>query len=68
MVQCHSILKVSFFIFFESDLSIQIGVYRKDNKNSSINGCQEEWAERLKEYLLKNHPAGSDKRSKEKSC
>ncbi len=26
-----------------------------------INGYQEEWAERLKEYLLKNHPAGSDK-------
>jgi hypothetical protein len=26
-----------------------------------INGYQEEWAERLKEYLLKNHTAGSDK-------
>ena len=26
-----------------------------------INGYQEEWFKRLKEYLLKNHPAGSDK-------
>ncbi|MBH8602066.1 Imm6 family immunity protein [Thermoactinomyces sp. CICC 23799] len=26
-----------------------------------VNGCQEEWFKRLKEYLLKNHPAGSDK-------
>jgi hypothetical protein len=25
-------------------------------------GYQEEWSGRLKEYLLKNHPAGSDKR------
>jgi hypothetical protein len=27
-----------------------------------VNGYQEEWAERLKEYLLKNYPPGSDKK------
>ncbi|MEK4799328.1 Imm6 family immunity protein [Thermoactinomyces sp. FSL K6-2592] len=29
-----------------------------------VDGYQEEWAERLREYLLKNHPAGSDKKIK----
>jgi hypothetical protein len=27
-----------------------------------VNGYQEEWAERLKKYLLKNYPPGSDKK------
>jgi hypothetical protein len=42
----------------ESDLSIQ----EFTEKITKIDGCQAEWAERLKEYLLKNHPAGSDKK------
>ena len=29
-----------------------------------IEGYQEEWAECLKEYLLKNYPAGSEKKIK----
>jgi hypothetical protein len=29
-----------------------------------VDGYQEEWAERLKEYLLANYPAGSDKKIK----
>jgi regulator of RNase E activity RraB len=29
-----------------------------------VNGYQEEWAERLKEYLLENYPAGSDRKIK----
>jgi hypothetical protein len=29
-----------------------------------VDGYQEEWAERLREYLLKNHPAGSGKKIK----
>jgi hypothetical protein len=33
-----------------------------------VDGYQEEWAERLREYLLKNHPAGSDKKIKKKNC
>ncbi len=33
-------------------------------KIAEVDGYQEEWAERLKEYLLKNYPAGSDKKIK----
>ena len=29
-----------------------------------VNGYQEEWPERLKQYLLENYPAGSDKKIK----
>jgi hypothetical protein len=29
-----------------------------------VDGYQEEWAERLKQYLMENHPAGSDKKIK----
>ncbi|MBH8601505.1 Imm6 family immunity protein [Thermoactinomyces sp. CICC 23799] len=29
-----------------------------------VDGYQEEWAERLKQYLMKNHPAGRDKKMK----
>jgi hypothetical protein len=29
-----------------------------------VDGYQEEWAERLKQYLLENYPAGSDKKIK----
>ncbi|MBA4549428.1 hypothetical protein H1R82_13230 [Thermoactinomyces intermedius] len=31
---------------------------------NKIEGYQEEWSERLKEYLLKNYPAGSNKKIK----
>jgi Immunity protein Imm6 len=31
---------------------------------AKVDGYQEEWAERLKEYLLENYPAGSDKKIK----
>jgi hypothetical protein len=27
-----------------------------------VNGYQEEWAERLKKYLIQNYPAGSEKK------
>nr|WP_255518436.1 Imm6 family immunity protein [Thermoactinomyces sp. CICC 10522] len=33
-------------------------------KIKKVDGYQEEWAERLKEYLLANYPAGSDKKIK----
>ena len=31
-------------------------------KICQIHDYQEKWAERLKQYLIKNHPAGSDKK------
>nr|WP_255517871.1 Imm6 family immunity protein [Thermoactinomyces sp. CICC 10523] len=33
-------------------------------KIKKVDGYQEEWAERLKQYLLENSPAGSDKKIK----
>jgi hypothetical protein len=33
-------------------------------KIKEVDGYQEEWAERLKQYLLENSPAGSDKKIK----
>ena len=31
-------------------------------KLTKIDGYQEEWAERLKQYLMQNYPAGSEKK------
>jgi hypothetical protein len=44
----------------ESDSSIELFM----EKIREVDGCQEEWSERLKEYLLKNYPAGSGKKIK----
>ncbi|MCF6133990.1 immunity 6 family protein [Thermoactinomyces vulgaris] len=44
----------------ESDQSIELFM----EKIREVDGCQEEWSERLKEYLLKNYPAGSGKKIK----
>jgi Immunity protein Imm6 len=44
-----------------SDESIEMDFMAKIKQ---IHGYQEEWSERLKEYLLKNYPAGSDKKIK----
>jgi hypothetical protein len=44
----------------ESDQSIELFM----EKIREVDGCQEEWSERLKEYLLKNHPVGSGKKIK----
>ncbi|MEK4799325.1 Imm6 family immunity protein [Thermoactinomyces sp. FSL K6-2592] len=35
-----------------------------NQKIKKVNGYKEEWSERLKEYLLENHPTGSDKKIK----
>ena len=42
-----------------SDESIEMDFMAKIKQ---IHGYQEEWSERLKEYLLKNYPAGSGKK------
>ena len=44
-----------------SDESIEMDFMAKIKR---IHGYQEEWSERLKEYLLKNYPARSDKQIK----
>jgi hypothetical protein len=44
----------------ESDQSIEIFM----EKIVKVNGYQEEWADRLKQYLLENYPAGSDRKIK----
>ncbi|MBH8602585.1 Imm6 family immunity protein [Thermoactinomyces sp. CICC 23799] len=44
-----------------SDESIEMDFMAKIKQ---VNSYQEEWAERLKEYLLENYPAGSDKKIK----
>lgn len=48
--------------YFESESDQSIHEFTK--KIKQVDGYQEEWAERLKEYLLENYPAGSDKKIK----
>lgn len=46
--------------YFESESDQSIDEFMK--KIRKVDGYQEDWTERLKQYLLENYPAGSDKK------